>query len=108
MRVRVLAVERLDARLLQTPARVAAELDGDDLVVGAVADRDGRRAREVELEALDRRDEPAQRDQRGRARPAGGEAERVRHRRALREAADDRPVEPDARLVRQRVEPGGE
>ena len=59
------------------------------MVEGAVADRDRRQRRlEVELEALDGRDEPAQRDERGGPRPATAEAERVRHHGALREAAE--------------------
>jgi len=52
--------------------------------------RQGRR--EVELEAVDGRDEAAERDQRRGARPLAAEAERVGHHRALREAAEDGPL----------------
>ncbi len=74
----------------------------DHRVERPMADRDRReRAGDVELPALDLRDEPRQRDDRRRPRAAGAEAESERHHRALREAAED-----DA-LVRQPVEPLG-
>ena len=59
-------------------ARRAAELGGDDRVERAVAERDrGPGARfEVELEPLDHRDEPAERDQRGGGRAPGAEPPR--------------------------------
>src|SRR5918995_6445802 len=57
VRQRVLAVEHARARGLQERSRLPAELDGDDVVVGAVADRGGVavEARQVQVEALDPR-----------------------------------------------------
>jgi hypothetical protein len=66
-------------------------------------DPDARKRRvEVELVSLDARDEAAHREERVRARPAPEEGERVRHRTALREAAQHEPV------VRQSVEELGQ
>src|SRR5207237_1158396 len=59
--------------------RAPAPLHRDDRVVRAVTDRGRRRRREIELEALDRGDEPAERDQTRGPRPSGAEPLRVRH-----------------------------
>ena len=75
---RVLPVAHGEPGRLEQVARVAAELDADHPVVGAVRDRDleARPRLEVELEAFHPRDEAAQREDCRRSRPAGGEAER--------------------------------
>ncbi len=86
---------------------VARELDRDHGVQRAVPDRD-RNAEvlgEVELEALDGRDEAAQRDQRGRRRAAAAEPERVAHHGALREAAEHGARRGHPRGLCKRVEP---
>jgi hypothetical protein len=107
---RRLAVGHRGARLDQAVARLAAELHRDHRVVRAVADRHRQPVglAEVELEALDLRDEPAQRHDPGRTRPPGAEAERVRHDRPLREPAEHGPVVGDAVLGQDGVEPGGD
>src|SRR5688500_13626650 len=62
VRQRVLAVEQRGAGGLDAVAGGPAEADRDDLVVGAVADRDREavEAGEVELEAVHLRHEPRQ------------------------------------------------
>ena len=80
--------------------RPPAPLDADDGVVGAVPDRDRRqRALEVEREALDGRDEPAQGEDAGRTRPVRAEPEGIAHHRALGEAADHGSFRRDAEPV---------
>ena len=61
-----------------------------------------------ELEALDLRDEAAEGDQPGGPRAVGAEPERVRHHRALGEAAQDRALGRDAVLGEQVVEPAAD
>ena len=104
VRQRVLAVEDARAGRLEQRPRLAAEVDRDDVVVGAVADRDrvAVEVREVELEAVHPRHEARERDDRRRPlrRPAA-EAERPAHHRSLGEAAEDE------RLL-QAVEPAGQ
>src|SRR4029450_8982198 len=57
--------------------------------------------RQVELEALDRRDETAERDQPRRPRPPSAEAERVRHHRALGEPPEDSSLRWHPGLLRE-------
>ncbi len=93
---RRLAVHGVGEELVRLPA----PLHADHRVEGAVADRDRRkRRRQVELESVDRRDEAAEGEHRGGARPALSEAERVRHHRSLREAADHRALGREAERV---------
>ena len=76
----------------------------------AVADRHGqaRGLAEVELEALDLGDEAAQGHDARRSRAPRAQPERVRHHRALREAAEHGPLGRDAVLGEQAVEPAGQ
>ena len=77
MRERILAVEHLGARRLELLLRLPAPFDTDHGVVRAVPDCDRRQgAFEVEREPLDGRDEPAQREDAGRARAVRPEPER--------------------------------
>ena len=106
VRDRRLAVEHVRAGLLEDRPRAAAELHRDHRVERAVADRDGRERRsQVGLEALDDGDEPGERDDPRGPRPARPESERVRHHRALREAAEHRSLRRDPGLGGQVVEP---
>ena len=99
MRKRRLAVEDVRAGLLEELLRATAPLDPDHRVVGPVADRDRRQGPlEVELEALDGRNEPAQRDDSRGAGAVGPETERVAHHRALGEPAEDRALRRHAGL----------
>src|SRR5207344_673654 len=106
VRERVLAVEHIRAGLLERAPRQAAPLHRDHGVGGSVTDRDpGWRGAELELETLDRRDEPAQRDERRRARAAEAKPERVGHHRTLGEPAEDRSLRRDPGFLGQGVEP---
>ena len=60
---------------------------------------------EVELEALHLGHEAGERDDRGRPRPAGAEAERPAHHGALREAAEHDPVDRHRQPVEERRQP---
>ena len=85
-----LAVGDVDPGAGQPLVRRAREVDGDHRVAAAVGDVDRQPgAIEVGLPAVDGRDEPAQRDDPGRRWATIAEPERVRHDRALGEAADD-------------------
>ena len=65
-------------------------------------------AREVGLPAVDDRDEAREREDPGRRRAVGAQAERVAHHRAHREAAEHRPLRRDAGALPQLVVEGGE
>jgi hypothetical protein len=97
---RVLPIEHLAAGRLEQLACLAAELDRDHRVVGAVSDRGRRQGRfQGELEGGHGRHEAAQRDERRRPGPPFAEAERVGHHRALREAAEHGPLGREAEAV---------
>jgi hypothetical protein len=83
------------------------EPDADDRIEASVRDRDRQAgaALEVELEALDARDEAAEREDRSRAWALRGETERIRHHRALREAAENEPVRRERVLLEHPVHP---
>jgi len=71
-----------------------------------MADRDRREiAVQVELEALDSRDEAAECDNCRRPWATPAEAQRVGHHRSLREAAEDDPFRRDSGLGRGFVQP---
>jgi hypothetical protein len=105
VRHRRLAVGHVRAGLAQPVARLASELDPDDRVVGAVADGHREAGGIAELEAVDGRDEAAQRHDPRRPRATGAETERVRHHAPLREAAQHRPPVRDVVAREQVVEP---
>ena len=63
---------------------------------------------EVGLPSVDRRDEPAERDDARGPRPPGAEADRVRHHSSHREPADHGPLPADPALGEQGVEPRAE
>ena len=87
-------------------ASVAAPLDRDHRVERAVTDRDAGEWRlEIELESGHRGHEPGERDEPRWSGLSRAEPERVRHDRALREAAEHRPLGRDARVGRDVVEP---
>src|SRR5215211_1940700 len=104
-----LAVGHASARGLEPFARIAAPLDADDRVVDPVADRHGQAGGlgEVELEALDRWDEPAQRKDAGGPGAPRAQRERVRHYGTLREATEYRSFGGEPMRGEEGVEPGG-
>jgi hypothetical protein len=111
VRKRVFAVEQVGAGRLEALARLPAELHRDDLVVGAVADRDriALEPSERQVEALDLRHEARQRhDSRRPLRRAPAEAERPAHHRALREAADHGALPRHPTRFRECAEPPGQ
>src|SRR5512132_2977160 len=96
---RILAVEDRCARVLQELARLSAELDRNDGIERSVADRDRRSGAELELEALDCRDEAREGDERGGPRAPGSETQRVSDHRPLRKPAEHRSLRPDPTFV---------
>ncbi len=74
-------------------ACAASEVDVHDRVVAAVRDEDAqvRTAREVGLPPGNRRNEAGEREDPGRRRPVGSQAERVAHDRPHREPAENGP-----------------
>ena len=111
VRHRRLAVGHDGAGLDEPVARVAAELDRDDRVVRAVADRH-REARRPWPRSSSKPSTSGMKPlsamiPAGRGR-RGAEPERVRHHRSLREPAEHRPLVRDAVLGQQVVEPAGE
>ena len=100
-----LAVGHVGAGFNQPIPRLAAELDADHRVVDAMADRHRQAGHVAKLESLHLGDEAAEGDQPGEPRATGTEAQRVGHRGALREAAEDGALRRDAVLGEQAVEP---
>jgi len=102
-----LAVERLRAGLFEQLLCPPAPLDRDHRIERAVPDRDVRERRlQVELEAGGRGHESAERNEPSRTGSSRAEAERERHHRTLREAAEDHAPGSDSRPLGQLVQPG--
>ena len=79
MRKRVLAVDDLRPGVLEQRLGPAAPFDRDHRVEGAVADRSLRQLTlEIELEAVNGRDEAAERDQGGGLGASGSEFRHIR------------------------------
>ena len=85
--------------------RLVDRLEHEGLLKRERCESDARGLAHVELEALDLGNEAAQGDDRRRPWAARAEAERVRHHRAHRKAAEDGALRREAILGEEFVEP---